>query len=124
MADAATRRAFLDALRDLGYTIRKLGNGRFALHPQQVGASETVLELPLSDWVGFVEAHQDPFDPIACAERVVSELKSSVRPIARAGVQGEAGVYVWFFERRSASSVVVNGEGWYPGPPDGPKSGT
>ena len=106
-------------LTALGYRVAPEREGVLRLIAPE-GGPESRLEVSASDWDHFVAAHPTGFAPVAFAEDLVRELRSSVRPIVRAGVHYTEGVAVWFTERAGVSDPErLPGTGWYAGP-DGP----
>ncbi len=108
-------RRLVERLTALGYRVASEREGVLHLIAPE-GIAETYLEVSASDWDHFVAAHPTGFDPVAFADDLVRELRSSVRPIVRAGIHHTEGVAVWFTERAGVPDPEgFAGPGWYAG---------
>ncbi len=99
-----SRREFIACLEALGLCVVEGGPEIFTIRVGPTGAN-AVLELPDRDWSGFVAAFPNGFAPRVFADEVAREFMTSVRPIARAGVRGGAGVFTWFTERAPSKTM-------------------
>ena len=124
MDDTLSREAILESLTARGHVVRPVAAGRYELTsvPQASvdaeaippGASVTTLELDSADWSDFISAFRSPQEGHAFADEVAHELETSVRPIARMGVNREDGFVAWFTERvPQEPRTSFPGPGWY-----------